>query len=82
MASEGTKRIRIAVAVAINGDWAAYGSSVCEGMTADEIDQANAFMAVRQLLDLGVKSGWRLNMVEAEVILPILEKQEVVVQAD
>lgn len=82
MASEGTKRIRIAVAVAMNGDWAACSSSADEGRTDDENDLTNNWWAVRELRALGVESPFRINMVEADVILPILENNEVVVQAE
>lgn len=81
MASEGTERIRIAVAVAINGSWAACSSFAAKGMTDDEIDQVNAWKAERELNALGAQSPFRINMVEADVILPILENKEVVVRA-
>ena len=83
MASEGTKRIRIAVAVTLDGDWVAYGFSRRAGMSEDEADERNRHMAVQQLCgDVVVGGHYRINLVHADVILPILENKEVVIEAD
>lgn len=83
MVSEGTKRIRIAVAVSLDGDWVAYGYSRRAGMSEDEADERNKHMAVQQLRgDAGGGCPYRINMIEADVILPILATKKVVVQAD
>jgi len=83
MAAEGTKRICIAVVVTSDGDWVAYGISRRPGMTEDETDELNKHVAVQQLRGNAVgERHYRINMVEADVILPILENKEVVVQAN
>lgn len=82
MATEGTKRIRIAVAITLNGNWIAYGMSGTGTMTEDDVDERNKWRVDRELQVQLDKSPYRINMVEATVILPILENKNVVVQAD
>lgn len=81
MAGKGTIRVRIAVAVNIHGDWIAYGSS-CPSVANDTCDTRNRWWAADALRNRDVQAPYRINMVEADVILPMLENKEVVVPAD
>lgn len=82
MADNATKRIRIAVAVTIDGDWIAYGSSYPSFAHDDARDERSRLTVANELRDRHLHAPYRINMVEADVILPILENKEVVVPAN